>query len=464
MTLTATQSTSRGAQELPVATPSSPDRREIVAFIKHAISDGDLLPNTSDIKPARRRALIIAPQYREPGQTFGALPSTAADVKLVYELLIRSGYDRRNIRILCDVWSFNGRAHPTRENILHSLDWLVAGATKGDFRFLHFSGHGTQITTDSSKGKESRILNSNSWLKIPGGWDTELSPSTMLGERITEQIITEAELVYYNEAIVTRISEEMDPDLDPEGNEDLDSIGRIWDRELNEYISKLPEGCTITCIMDCCSSGRILSTSWEYDLVQLLKLSLRLVDLSRKLQGSGFRGKSTQATTERPPLYIPSLPSFNPTTENTTSLPSPSLLSPTIPSISAIASTVVNVLPQMVRYARIAMQEGIPDRERDMDRIRARIFAWSACHQRQLSWDSNDCQNGLLTRTFTETCLRLGTTAESPTRFTYNTLFEEVSKLVAESRATSLDPVPQFVQLWTSLREENRLIEVPSGP
>ncbi|ELU38083.1 hypothetical protein AG1IA_07890 [Rhizoctonia solani AG-1 IA] len=370
MTLTVTQSASRGAQDLPVATPSSPDRREIVAFIKHAISDGDLLPNTSDIKPARRRALIIAPQYREPGQTFGALPSTAADVN---QPKVRSGYDRRNIRILCDVWSFNGRAHPTRENIM------------------------------------------------PGGWDTELSPSTMRGERITEQIITEAELVYYNEAIVTRISEEMDADLDPEGNEDSDPIGRIWDRELNEYISKLPEGCTITC----CSSGRILSTSWEYDLVQLLKLSLRLVDLSRKLQGSGFRGKSTQATTERPPLYIPSLPSFNPTTENTTSLPSPSLLSPTIPSISAIASTVVNVLPQMVRYARIAMQEGIPDRERDMDRIRARIRLPPASIVMGLE--------------------RLSKRTLDPAK-NLPVLMHELSKLVAESRAISPNPVPQFVQ------------------
>ncbi|KAJ1301837.1 hypothetical protein OPQ81_009065 [Rhizoctonia solani] len=119
----------------------------------------------------------------------------------------------------------------------------------------------------------------------------------------------------------------------------------------------------------------------------------------------------------------------------------------------------VNIIPHMVRYARVVMQEGIPERERNMDGIKARIYAWSACHQRQLSWDSNDCLSGLLTQTFTETCIRLGGTVDSPARYTYNMLFEEVSKLVAERRAASPNPAPQFVQLWTSLREDNRIIE-----
>ncbi|CCO37351.1 hypothetical protein BN14_11506 [Rhizoctonia solani AG-1 IB] len=84
-------SSSRGAQDVPVATPSYPDRarREVVTFIKKAITEGDMLPNVLDMKPARRRALIIAPQYRELGRPddLGPLPSTAADAKLVYELL-----------------------------------------------------------------------------------------------------------------------------------------------------------------------------------------------------------------------------------------------------------------------------------------------------------------------------------------------------------------------------------------
>ncbi|KAJ1301839.1 hypothetical protein OPQ81_009066 [Rhizoctonia solani] len=245
-----------------VSSSSNSDRRELVSFIKRAVADGDILPNAPDLRTAQRRALIIAPQYREPGQAFDPLPTTAADVKLIYELLTR------NIRILCDVCSFNGRAHPTRENILHSLDWLVSGAKEGDYRFLHFSGHGHRVETDSSRGKEGRIFKSDNWLRIPGTWDSELSLSAIKAGRVVEQTIAESELVYYNEAIVTRISEESDSELESE--EQPEPMGKIWDRELNAYLSKLPKGSTITCIMDCCASGRILN-------------------LSRKLQGSGFR-------------------------------------------------------------------------------------------------------------------------------------------------------------------------------
>ncbi|KAG8730805.1 cytochrome c oxidase subunit 1, partial [Ceratobasidium sp. 423] len=439
VTREAITSAPRGQEDpLVAAHPAPSDRRELVAFIKRAIQDGDILPNVPNLAPARRRALIIAPQYREPGQTFEALPSAAADVKLIYELLVRSGYDRRNIRILCDVCSFNDRAHPTRENILHSLEWLVTGTTEGDYRFLHFNGLGHRVETESSKGKEGRIMKSDNWLKFPGAWDSELSPDAINAGGVVEQTIAQNELVYYNEAIITRIREESDPELvDEEGPE---SAGKVWDRELNAYLSKLPRGCTITCILDCCASGRILN-------------------LSRKLQGSGFRGKQNQASTSNPPpLLIPAFPTVA-NQDDASAPPTQGILSPTMSSIATIAFTMIKYVPHMIRYARIVMQEGIPEKERNMDGIQARIYAWSTCQQRQVSWDSNDCLNGLLTQTFTETCTRPGGTIDLPARYTYNTLFEEVSKLVAERRATSPNPAPQFVQLWTSLREESRIIE-----
>ncbi|CAE6466193.1 unnamed protein product [Rhizoctonia solani] len=396
---------SRGQENMPVASYTSPsDRKELVAFIRRAMEDGNMLPNPPNIEPARRRALI-----------FGL--ATNAETFAFFAM--------------CAVLM----AEPTRPGRIF-LDWLVAGATEGDYRFLHFSGHGNRVETDSSKGKEGRIVKSGNWPVMPGAWDSELSVDNIKSGRVVEQTIAESELVYYNEAIITRISEENEPELNDE--EEPDSAGKVWDQELNAYLSKLPKGCTITCIMDCCASGRILN-------------------LSRKLQGSGFRGKPTQPTTTFSPLIIPPPPSKSYNQENAPS--SPGIVSPTFSSMANIVSTMVNVLPQMVRYARVAMQEGIPERERNMDGIQARIFAWSACHQRQLSWDSDDCTNGLLTQTFTETCIRLGGTIDLPTRYTYNTLFEEVSKSVAEKRATSVYPAPQFVQLWTSLREENRTIE-----
>ncbi|CAE6496037.1 unnamed protein product [Rhizoctonia solani] len=431
---------SRGQENMPVASYTSPfDRKELVAFIRRAMEDGNMLPNPPNIEPARRRALIIAPQYREPGQNFDPLPTTAADVKLIHELLGNSVWLRtpkHSYSLRCVQFQWQSPSDPGE---YCTLDWLVAGATEGDYRFLHFSGHGNRVETDSSKGKEGRIVKSGNWPVMPGAWDSELSVDNVKSGRVVEQTIAESELVYYNEAIITRISEENEPELNDE--EEPDSAGKIWDQELNAYLSKLPKGCTITVLYygcKCCASGRILN-------------------LSRKLQGSGFRGKPTQPTTTFSPLIIPPPPSKSYNQENAPS--SPGIVSPTFSSMANIVSTMVNVLPQMVRYARVAMQEGIPERERNMDGIQARIFAWSACHQRQLSWDSDDCTNGLLTQTFTETCIRLGGTIDLPTRYTYNTLFEEVSKSVAEKRATSVYPAPQFVQLWTSLREENRTIE-----
>ncbi|CAE6506536.1 unnamed protein product [Rhizoctonia solani] len=449
MTLEVAPSSSRGHGDSLVAeSPLPSDRRELVAFIKRAVQDGDILPNAPNLAPARRRALIIAPQYREPGQTlFKPLPSTAVDFGLA---------------TIAEIFAFSATFVVLMVELTQPgrilLEWLVTGVTEGDYRFLHFSGHGDRVETDSSKGKEGRIVQSGGWLSIPGAWDSELSPDATKAGRVIEQTIARSELVYYNEAIITRISEESDLELGNE--EEPGSVGKVWDRELNAYLSKLPKGCTITCIMDCCASGRILN-------------------LSKKLQGSGFRGKQNQATTSNPPpLLIPSVSNqddaFTPT--------SPGILPPTISSISIIASTMVKYAPRMVRYARIVMQEGIPERERNMDKIQARVYAWSGCHQRQSAWDSNDCSSGIFTQAFTETCTRLGGTVDLPTRYTYNTRFEEVSKLVTERRTASKEPEAQFVQvgnlfryknvpfqipgagqLWTSSRDENRIIETQTS-
>jgi hypothetical protein len=89
---------------------AGPVPNEIVVYVKRAIEEGDKLPNPATLgsrPPVLRRALIvslpsttsdiltciltwgskIAPQYKEPGQTYAALPSTATDVKLVHEML-----------------------------------------------------------------------------------------------------------------------------------------------------------------------------------------------------------------------------------------------------------------------------------------------------------------------------------------------------------------------------------------
>ncbi|KAH7320352.1 hypothetical protein B0J17DRAFT_298311 [Rhizoctonia solani] len=225
--------------------------------------------------------------------------------------------------------------------------------------------------------------------------------------------------------MITRVTEIRDAD-------------RILDSELNEYLSRLPKDCTITSIMDCCASGRILN-------------------LSHKLLGSGFRGPHETAVAQNPPRFPGNLSgaTSSDTSSDTTNAPSSgeAIAGSATPSISTAVSIMIKVVPRLMRYAREVMQEGIPDRERDLDRIKARIFAWGACHQRQESWETNDRSAGLFTQTFTETCLRLAGPDETPNSFTYNQLFNEVSKLVAEKRACSgsgwgnSKPAPQYVQV-----------------
>ncbi|CAE6496029.1 unnamed protein product [Rhizoctonia solani] len=337
-----------GSQEIGVTRPRprAVTFSEIGTYVQQAIGDGDMLPNISSRESGQRaekRALIIAPVYREPGQTFGPLPSDAADVKLVHEMLLRFGYKRQEIRVLCDICGgFNGRADPTRENILQSLEWLVEGTTKGDRRFLHFSGHGDRILGDSVGGKMARRVEPR--MNMPGAWnvDTERSTTRIFSGRVTEQAVADDEVVYYNEGMITRVTEIRD------GSMENGYADRILDSELNDYLSRLPKDCTITSIMDF-----VYQTEW-------------------------FK------------------------------------------------------------------------------------FAWGACHQRQESWETNDRSAGLFTQTFTETCLRMAGPDEAPNHFTYNELFNEVSKVVAEKRACAglgwgnSKPTPQYVQLWTSLRNANK--------
>lgn len=53
-----------------------------------------------------------------------------------------------------------GAHKPTRENILHAIDWLVKDTKPGEKRFFHYSGHGSQqrdTNGDEADGKDECI-------------------------------------------------------------------------------------------------------------------------------------------------------------------------------------------------------------------------------------------------------------------------------------------------------------------
>ncbi|CAE6447039.1 unnamed protein product [Rhizoctonia solani] len=242
-------------------------KRSIVEqYIQKAIEDGDNMGSINRSVPeggVQRRALIIAPEYEDyPEDKLPTLPATATDVKLVHELLVTFGYERKNIRILCDVCAGNGYSYPTRKNILDGLKWLTSDVAPNAYRFLHFSGHGVHILSDDQNGKEIRDSDWNPDNE-PQTLDTERSRSEIFSQRAEWETVFKKELKYYNEAIATRkdVSDKNQP-------RDM-----ILDSQLNQCLSELPPDCTITCTLDCCASGRMLN-------------------LPVKVAGAGFRGGS----------------------------------------------------------------------------------------------------------------------------------------------------------------------------
>ncbi|CUA68420.1 hypothetical protein RSOLAG22IIIB_07939 [Rhizoctonia solani] len=421
-------------------------RNIVEQYIRKAIEDGDNMGSTYRPIPeggVQRRALIIAPEYEDyPDDQLPTLSATATDVQLVHQLLVTFGYERENIRILCDVCAGNGYSYPTRKNILDSLKWLTSDVTPNAYRFLHFSGHGIRILSDDKRGKAIRDSDWNPY-KEPQTLDTERSSSEISSQRIKEQIVLKKELNYYNEAIATRrdVSDKDQP-------RDV-----ILDSQLNLCLAELPPDCTITCTLDCCASGRMLI----------------------KVSGPGFRGAlaSPAQSTNATPSPFPDVPEDSDDSFSESDQP----ISRGMPNrTTAGASEIQNddgirlfepggVLATFNPFnlfsldgptAQVHLQEKLPEREKQLNHIRARIFSWGASHQRQEAWNSNNGYAGLFTRAFTQTCLKLKNNQTSPGFFTYEELYDEVSQFVEAQRQGSWPSRPQFVQLWSYLKDDEQ--------
>jgi metacaspase-1 len=103
----------------------------------------------------------------------------------------------------------NPAAMPTRANITRAMNWLVAEARPNDNLFLHFSGHGGQ--TEDLDGDEN------------DGYDETIYPV------------------------------------------DFKKAGMMTDDEMhNILVSRLPAGCRLTAIFDCCHSGSVLDLPYVY--------------------------------------------------------------------------------------------------------------------------------------------------------------------------------------------------------
>ncbi|CCO34637.1 Metacaspase-1 [Rhizoctonia solani AG-1 IB] len=363
-------------------------RSMVEQYIQKAIEDGDNMGIPARPVPqgaVQRRALIIAPEYEDYlDDQLPTLPATANDVKLVHDMLIKFGYERKDIRILCDVCAGNGYSYPTRKNILDNLQWLISDTTPNAYRYLHFSGHGVRILSDSEKGK--CVIDSD-WdpCKGPTTEDPERSSSNvMLGSRIARITVPKDQLQHYNE------------------------------------------------------------------------------DLPVKAAGYGFRGKSNYSTvtTKAPGPPGDILAGEDNALNNSIKEDKPpvpaegtSVLEKVIEALGGLVFQPINV-----DSLTVTLHENLPQREKAMNSIKARVLSWTASHQRQEAWDDNNGHAGLFTQSFTQACHELKVSGSGT--FTYRELYDKASEMVSKQRKEARHPRPQFVQLWSSLEDDEESTKV----
>jgi len=108
------------------------------------------------------------------------------------------GFKSKNVRMIVD--DDDSVPDPSGHEVKKALHWLCTGREAGDIIFFHFSGHGTQLPCDGDDEEEDGM----------------------------------------DEAIV------------------LEEMFLMVDDDLKEYFKKLPPGCRVTCVTDCCHSGSML--------------------------------------------------------------------------------------------------------------------------------------------------------------------------------------------------------------
>ncbi|KAG8792532.1 hypothetical protein FRC12_005848 [Ceratobasidium sp. 428] len=126
-------------------------------------------------------------------------------------------------------------------------------------------------------------------------------------------------------------------------------------------------------------------------------------------------------------------------------------------SIIDVIQGVPHRVVQRICPPKITMEEKIPLEEREMDRIRANVLTWAACHQRQDSVPHPDNRSGLFTRLWTE-AVDKDTNRTMLIEDLYNAISSKTLELGIKKNTW------QYVQLWTSIGYEDIATTVCSDP
>lgn len=105
----------------------------------------------ADAIAAERHALLIGVSRYPSLSADMQLEGPANDVRLIRRLLLERGFQPQNIRVLAE--GQDSDSPPTRPAILAAMQNLFNEVKRGDFVYLHFSGHGSQQPALRTRGK-----------------------------------------------------------------------------------------------------------------------------------------------------------------------------------------------------------------------------------------------------------------------------------------------------------------------
>jgi hypothetical protein len=154
----------------------------------------------------RKKALCIGINYIGQKNELHGCIDDAHDIRNF--LIRRYHYRPENVMILTDDLP-DRTQHPTRQNMINAMHWLVEGAKCHDSLFFHYSGHGGQVTGSDVDPEK--------------GYDDVIFPV------------------------------------------DYQQTSHIVDSDLNNYlVHSLPQGCRLTSLFDSCHSGTVLDLPYQY--------------------------------------------------------------------------------------------------------------------------------------------------------------------------------------------------------
>ncbi|MGL6108801.1 MAG: caspase family protein, partial [Rubrivivax sp.] len=177
-----------------VAVPMSFERR-CLAWLLSLLA---LLP-PAGVAHAERHALLVGVSRYAlfAGDERMQLSGPRNDVQLLRTLLEQRGFAPQAVRVLAD--GVTGSAEPTRAAILSSLDQLVERSQPGDFVFLYFAGHGSQMPADAGTPEGRAESDGLHEIFLPadvGRWND--------GMRRVENAIADHELVRRLDALLAK--------------------------------------------------------------------------------------------------------------------------------------------------------------------------------------------------------------------------------------------------------------------